>query len=396
MRALPLLLVGLSLSAPGCLWQSSGSRGPYPPGTLTNSSPADRRVPRAAPAASPGTRPLVELGLPTATLPDTTPRQAAKPARFDESSMALPKVAWRSDYESTRRRPIQTVTLGQGARRVFVTGSLNGNDPTSVQLMDALAGTLTARPELLDGLTVLIVRNPNPDALAEHISVNIRGVNLNRNFPSARFTALPTQQTGPTPASEAETRILLRLVGDFQPQTVIHVRSSTTSGRPYLMGNADEMQRLSAEPRLKDADLESFGGEYKAGSLEEFSAVRLKAEPLLVEVPGKTGKPSAYVGLMLALLGISDVPGRGDAATPQPAPPPSRNAPPIAGGGEQPESGSENNSSRGPATLTGRLETEGPDGRGGYVEFLPPPPDRAPEPGADARYHELTPPLEAR
>lgn len=395
MRALPLLLVGLTLSAPGCLWQSPATRGQYPSGTLTNAYPADRRVPRTAPAARPGARPLVELGVPTATLPDAAPRQAAKPARFDESTMALPKVPWRSDYESTRRRPIQTVTLGAGARKVFVTGSLNGNDPTSVQLMDALAGTLTARPELLEGLTVFIVRNPNPDALAEHISVNTRGVNLNRNFPSARFTALPNQQTGPTPASEAETRILLRLVGDFQPQSVIHVRSSATSRRPYLMVEADSMPRLSAEPRLKEADIESFGGEYKAGSLEEFAARRLKAEPLLVEVPGGTAKPSAHVSLMLALLGGPVGTSRGE-ATPQPGVPmPSQGTPPIAGGAESPESPL-GGALRGPATLTGRLETEGPDGRGGYVEFLPPPPDRAPEPGADARYHELTPPIEGR
>jgi hypothetical protein len=337
----------------------------------------------------------VELGVPTATPPDAAPRQAAKPARFDESTMALPKVAWRSDYESTRRRPIQTVTLGEGQRKVFITGSLNGNDATSVQLLDALAGTLTARPELLEGLTVLIVRNPNPDALAEHISVNTRGVNLNRNFPSARFTALPNQQTGPTPASEAETRILLRLVGDFQPQTVIQVRSSTTSRRPYLMVHTDNMPRLSAEPRLKEADIESFGGEYKAGSLEEFTALRLKAEPLLVEVPGGTAKPSAHVSLMLALLGAPAAASRGE-ASPQPgSPAPSQHAPPIAGGAESPESPI-GGALRGPATLTGRLETDGPDGRAGYVEILPPPPDRTPEPGADARFHELSPPLESR
>ena len=394
MRALPLLLVGLTLSAPGCLWQSPATRGQYPSGTLTNAYPAERRVPRAAPAARPGTRPLVELGAPTATPPDAATRQAAKPARFDESTMALPKVGWRSDYESTRRRPIQTVTLGAGARKVFVTGSLGGNDATSVQLMDALAGTLTARPELLEGLTVLIVRNPNPDALAEHISVNIRGVNLNRNFPSARFTALPNQQTGPTPASEAETRILLRLVGDFEPQSVIHVRSSATTRRPYLMVEADSMPRLSAEPRLKEADIESFGGEYKAGSLEEFTALRLKSEPLLVEVPG-TAKPSAHVSLVLALLGGPPAASRGE-TSPQPrSPSPSQAAPPIAGATEPPESPI-GGALRGPATLTGRLETEGPDGRGGYVEILPPPPDRTPEPGADARYHELAPPIEGR
>ena len=295
-----------------------------------------------------------------------------------------------SNYQSTQRRPIETVQLGSGPEKIFVTGSLAGDDPASVQLIDALAGTITARPELIDGKTVLIVRNPNPDALAEHISVNTRGVNLNRNFPSVRFTAIPTQQTGPSPASEAETRIMLRLVGDFQPDAVVHLRSSTLSERPLVMATSPAIMRLATVLSESEADLDTFGGEFKAGSLEEFAATRLKADAILVEVPSRKKKPSDYVGLLLSLLGGKTTDASGGTA-PGSNPGKSEAVPPVAG--TEPVSPVKEQGASS-ATFTGAVEPDGPDGKLGYVEILPPPPDADIEDGVrlNPRFHELPPP----
>jgi hypothetical protein len=399
MKALPWLLVGLSLTATGCQWPSpvlhtQAGVGPV----LAALPPRPQIVPgrRAPPPRPPATnprnpvrRPLVELGTPTAIAPEPANRSAAKPA-MAPTAQSLPRVAWTSTYESTQRRPIETVRLGTGPEKIFVTGSLAGDDAASVQLIDALAGTITARPEVIDGKTILIVRNPNPDALAEHISVNTRGVNLNRNFPSVRFTAVPTQQTGPSPASEAETRIMLRLVGDFQPGVVIHLRSSTISRRPLVMATVPAVTRIASVLGDSAADFDTFGGEFKAGSLEEFASTRLKAEAMLVEIPSRNGKPSDYVSLMLSVLGSN--PERGS-TTPSPSNKPDQTGvtPPIAGTGPQP---APSDLSANPATLTGSVEPEGPDGKLGYVELLPPPPDAPVEDGLqlNSRFHELPPP----
>jgi hypothetical protein len=331
----------------------------------------------------------VELGTPTVIAPEPANRSVARPATAP-TAQSLPKVAWTSSYESTQRRPIETVRLGTGPEQIFVTGSLSGDDAASVQLIDALAGTITARPELIDGKSLLIVRNPNPDALAEHISVNTRGVNLNRNFPSVRFTAVPTQQTGPSPASEAETRIMLRLIGGFQPAVVVHLRSSTLSQRPLVRATSPAAARLTDALSRNDADIDSFSGEFKAGSLEEFAATRLKADAILVEIPSRSGKPSDYVDLMLSLLGGKPARG-GSTPSPDSKPDQSSRTPPIA---ETEPQTPVSELSTSPATLTGAVEPDGPDGKLGYVEILPPPPDAQVEDGIqlNSRFHELPPP----
>jgi hypothetical protein len=208
-------------------------------------------------------------------------------------------------------------------------------------------------------------------------------VDLNRNFPSNRFTANPTAETGPHPASEAETRVLLRLLGDLQPKRVIHIRTGG-GRRPLVTGNAASLELLGQLDDRHDVLATTFDGEFKAGSIEEFAATRLKAQVLIVEVPEGVESPQKTAELLMAALVGT---GRNTEKPPhyEHAPPP------IASSPEDPD---QLGTSTGPASLTGRLEPEGPDGERGYVELLPPPPEFADvtDEASDPRYHELPPP----
>jgi len=377
MRLLRLLLIGSAVAACGCA--------AFAPGARTQSGPAG--APLSAPDPFPSPNPLpylpepaawvwprVLLGQAVATPPQSAiARMPAAAPAATVSTASVSNLPWKSEYESTQRRAIQTAVLGSGAEHVLITGSLTGNDPASVRMLDALLERLVRQSDLLDGREAVLVRDPHPDGLVERIMVNARGVDLNRNFPSPRFTASPTRETGPHAASEAETRVLLRLLGDSKPVRVVHVRTGK-SERTLVTGNAaclELLERLRGEFAV---DVATFDGEFKAGSLEEFAATRLKSQVLLIELPAQRGPPATVDLLVAATLGMQ-----------QPATSPETKTvdPPVAG---QPSTTS-------PAALTGDVESSGPDGAKGYVELLPPPPDAGNGvPVTESGFYELSPP----
>jgi protein MpaA len=75
----------------------------------------------------------------------------------------------------------------------------------------------------------VVVPIANPDGLKQHSRTNMRGVDLNRNFPTAQWDADaihnwetrlkkdPRRYPGPQAASEVETACLLSLFEKFKP-----------------------------------------------------------------------------------------------------------------------------------------------------------------------------------
>jgi protein MpaA len=68
-----------------------------------------------------------------------------------------------------------------------------------------------------------LLRTANPDGVAAGTRQNARGVDLNRNFP-LRWRPGPrgTYYPGPAPASEPETRALMRLVRRVRPDLAVY------------------------------------------------------------------------------------------------------------------------------------------------------------------------------
>jgi hypothetical protein len=115
--------------------------------------------------------------------------------------------------ESTRGQPIRAFRLGSGRPRILVVGTVHGNEPAgSVVATRLLHMTPPARG------SIWVVQDLNPDGHARKQRANVRGVDLNRNFPGT-WQALRT--SGGAPASEAETRVAMRLIRRIRPDIAI-------------------------------------------------------------------------------------------------------------------------------------------------------------------------------
>lgn len=119
------------------------------------------------------------------------------------SVMGRPIVAWRLGDPDARPKAV-------------VLASMHGDeaDPRAIltQLRDG-------RP--ITGLDLWVVPRVNPDGLFRDRRKNAHGVDLNRNFPWAWAPLDGEVESGPGPASEPETRALMRFLRRVEPRFVV-------------------------------------------------------------------------------------------------------------------------------------------------------------------------------
>lgn len=117
-------------------------------------------------------------------------------------------------------RPLRVTAFGDSdaSRRVLVVGCIHGTECAGTAVVRLLGGCPPP------GVDLWLVENLNPDGFARRTRLNGRGVDLNRNFPSA-WRAIgrrgDPEHSGPRPFSEPETRAARRLVRVLRPETTI-------------------------------------------------------------------------------------------------------------------------------------------------------------------------------
>jgi len=132
---------------------------------------------------------------------------------------------------SGQGRALTAVEFGVLNHPTLILGGVHGDEPKSVHVVQKLAETLaTARESTAgsDGRGVVVVPVVNPDGYERRLRRNLRGVDLNRNFPTRDWQPGRRRSRyygGPHPASEPETRGLIRLIEHLQPRWIITVHS---------------------------------------------------------------------------------------------------------------------------------------------------------------------------
>lgn len=122
--------------------------------------------------------------------------------------------------ESVRGRPILAHRLGEpadnGVPTIVLIGAMHGNEQRT---RPALWSILDGEP--LIGAELWVVPTYNPDGIAAGTRKNARGVDLNRNFPYRWADLDGNYESGPRPASEPETRAVMRFLGRVRPDRIL-------------------------------------------------------------------------------------------------------------------------------------------------------------------------------
>jgi murein peptide amidase A len=120
---------------------------------------------------------------------------------------------------TVKGRPINAFRLGDRGRRVpkvVVMSSIHGNERNIAQIA---YGLRDGAP--IHGVNMWVIPIANPDGWVLDTRKNARGVDLNRNFPTGWVHTTGHYASGPRPASEPETRALMRFFKRVNPSRVI-------------------------------------------------------------------------------------------------------------------------------------------------------------------------------
>jgi protein MpaA len=151
---------------------------------------------------------------------------------------------------SVNGTPLTLEVFGDGEDRVLIFGGIHGSEPTSAALARKLADHLRINWDLFEGKTVAILPAANPDGLARRSRTNARGVDLNRNFPAKnwRRSRHGHRRGASAPASEPETRAVIRAVELIRPDRIIAIHATGRGGHcNNYDGPAEDLAALMAQ-----------------------------------------------------------------------------------------------------------------------------------------------------
>jgi len=128
--------------------------------------------------------------------------------------------------KSVRNRPITAVQVGDpaGTRVVLVVGVTHGDEPAGLSIARAVKRLAAGSQGALSGTQLWVIPTVNPDGGRADTRKNSRGVDLNRNFPFRWRDGVPHSSgyyPGPHPASEPETRAVMRFARRIRPDLSI-------------------------------------------------------------------------------------------------------------------------------------------------------------------------------
>jgi N-acetylmuramoyl-L-alanine amidase len=203
---------------------------------------------------------------------------------------------WETIGRSEQGRPIRALRVG-GARarvKVLVVGAIHGNEQAGRAVVARLR---RARPPR--GTALWLVDDANPDGTAANSRHNANGVDLNRNFPYRWQPQDGVYESGPGPASEAETQVMQRFIERERPRVTLWYHQAL---RMVVSSTGDaKLERLySTRSGLPRRSLPRYHGTVISWQNHTFAG----DTAFVVELPGGALVPAVtrrHAGAVLAL-----------------------------------------------------------------------------------------------
>jgi len=184
---------------------------------------------------------------------------------------------------SVKGRAISMVVFGGENRpSVFIFGGIHGEEKTAAATAENLIEYLRKHPEFYSSRRVAVLPRANPDGLAVGRRFNEHGVDLNRNFPAHNFRT--SDKHGTHPASEPETRAIIKAMNLLDPNRIISIHSCK---RGRHGNNWDGPAWEIARSMSKHNHYSEFGTWHNAtpGSFGNWAGVDRKIPVVTLELP---------------------------------------------------------------------------------------------------------------
>lgn len=154
---------------------------------------------------------------------------------------------------STQGRSILAHWFGSGPSIILFVGGIHGNEKSSVLTMESWLDELERYAERIPaGRTIVVITTASPDGYVSNSRFNARGVDLNRNFPTANWSSTVSgpgytnrvNGGGTSPLSEPEAAALTTFVQKYRPRAVLSFHSAAGLVSPNYAGDSDAIAHL--------------------------------------------------------------------------------------------------------------------------------------------------------
>ncbi len=184
---------------------------------------------------------------------------------------------------SHRGRPIYAMRQGNplAVNVLLSVGQMHGSEPAGLRVTDRVrAFDIDENADY----QIWTIRSMNPDGAASRNRYNARGVDLNRNFPG---TWSRQYRTGSGPASEPETKSMMKFLRKLQPTGVLSFHQPWDTTLSVCDRRSADWVRLAAQlMRLKAPGTPSSCGSWLPGTMNRWTARNTQAWFVTVELPG--------------------------------------------------------------------------------------------------------------